>query len=141
MSDNHDPETSFEQAWREWTARPPQLSPEIAAQRISAHIQSRRRRLPWRWAMVTITATAVVLVVLAGSWFLLSPSQTMLIDNQLQIPSLGEGEVLVVESLEGEDYPKSRDRKQNVVVDGENRLYFYWSVDPPLRMGQYRKRS
>jgi hypothetical protein len=57
------------------------------------------------------------------------------------LESLGEGEVLVVESTESEDYPKTRDRKKNVVVDGENRLYFYWWVDPPLRMGVYRKRG
>ena len=53
--------------------------------------------------------------------------------------SLGEGEVLVVESREGEDAPKTRDKKKNVVVEGENRLYFYWWVDPPLRLGIYRK--
>jgi hypothetical protein len=28
-----------------------------------------------------------------------------------------------------------------VVVDGENRLYFFWRVDPPLRLGVYRKKS
>mgnify|MGYP006278492741 FL=1 len=55
------------------------------------------------------------------------------------LEELGEDEVLVVESKEGADYPKTRDTKKNVVVDGENRLYFYWSVDPPLRMGIYRK--
>lgn len=57
------------------------------------------------------------------------------------LEGLGEGEVLVVESAEGDDYPKTRDKKQNVVVDGENRLYFYWRVDPPLRMGVYRKKG
>ncbi len=55
------------------------------------------------------------------------------------VAELGEGEVLVVESKEGADYPKTRDTKKKVVVDGENRLYFYWSVDPPLRVGVYRK--
>lgn len=57
------------------------------------------------------------------------------------LSGLGEGEVLVVESREGEDHPKTRDKKKNVVVDAENRLYFYWWVDPPLRMGVYRKKS
>ena len=55
--------------------------------------------------------------------------------------ALKEGEVLVVESREGEDYPKTQDRKQNVVVDGENRLYFYWRVQPPLRLGVFRKKG
>lgn len=57
------------------------------------------------------------------------------------LAGLGDGEILVVESREGEDYPKTRDKKKNVVVDGENRLYFYWRVDPPLRLGVYRKKS
>lgn len=54
---------------------------------------------------------------------------------------LGDGELLVVESREGEDYPKTRDKKKNMIVDGENRLYFYWRIDPPLRLGVYRKKS
>lgn len=56
------------------------------------------------------------------------------------VADLGDGEILVFENQEGEDYPKTRDTKKKVVVDGENRLYFYWRVDPPLRLGVYRKR-
>ena len=52
---------------------------------------------------------------------------------------LGEGEVLMVESRQGVDYPKTRGRQKNIVVDGENKLYFYASVAPPLRMVRYRK--
>lgn len=52
---------------------------------------------------------------------------------------LGEGEVLMVDSRQGVDYPKTRGRQKNIVVKGENRLYFYASVDPPLRMVRYRK--
>ncbi len=57
------------------------------------------------------------------------------------LKGLGEGQVLVVESPEGEGHPKTRDKKKNVVVDGQNRLYFYWWVDPPLRVGVYRKKG
>lgn len=57
------------------------------------------------------------------------------------LAGLGDGEVLVVESREGEDYPKTRDRKKNLVVDGGNRLYFHWRVEPPLRLGVYRRRT
>jgi hypothetical protein len=57
------------------------------------------------------------------------------------VAALEEGEVLLVESREGEDYPKTRYTKKNVVVDGENRLYFYWRVEPPLRLGRYRKKG
>lgn len=52
---------------------------------------------------------------------------------------LVEGEVLMVDSRQGVDYPKTRDRQKNIVVEGENKLYFYASVDPPLRMVLYRK--
>ncbi|MFV2006625.1 MAG: hypothetical protein ACC667_04225 [Longimicrobiales bacterium] len=53
--------------------------------------------------------------------------------------ALGESEVLMVDSRQGVDYPKTRGRQKNVVVEGENRLYFYASVDPPLRMVRFRK--
>lgn len=53
---------------------------------------------------------------------------------------LGEGEVLMVASRQAVDYPKTRGRQENVVVDGENKLYFNASVDSPLRMVvRYRK--
>lgn len=53
--------------------------------------------------------------------------------------NLGEDEVLVVESQQGVDYPKVRDHKRGTIVDGENRLHFEWRVDPPLRLGLYRR--
>ncbi len=49
--------------------------------------------------------------------------------------SLEEGQVLCEQ---GNDYPKTKTRQKNVVVEGENRLYFYSSIDPPLRVGVYR---
>lgn len=52
---------------------------------------------------------------------------------------LGPDEVLLIES-DDRDYPKTRDRKKNVIVDGENRLHFRWRVDPPLRVAVYRRR-
>lgn len=55
--------------------------------------------------------------------------------------ALGEGEVLMVENERGKDYPKTRDTRKNVVVDGENRLYFYLRVEPPLKIGVYRKKG
>lgn len=54
---------------------------------------------------------------------------------------LGEGELLLVESEQGADYPKVRDRKQGIVVEGENKLVFYWRVEPPLRVGIYSLRE
>lgn len=54
------------------------------------------------------------------------------------LDALGDDEVLVVES-ERDDWPKTRDEKKKVVVEGENRLYFHWRVEPPLRVAVYRK--
>jgi hypothetical protein len=54
---------------------------------------------------------------------------------------LAEGELLLIESEQGTDYPKVRDRKQGIVVEGENKLVFYWRVEPPLRIGIYRRRA
>lgn len=51
---------------------------------------------------------------------------------------LGPDQVLVVENTT-DDYPKTRDRKEEVVVEGKNRLHFHWRIDPPLRVGVYRR--
>ena len=52
--------------------------------------------------------------------------------------SLEEGHFLFIESERGRDYPRSTSRQRNAVVEGENRLYFYSNVDPPLRVAVYR---
>ena len=52
--------------------------------------------------------------------------------------SLEESQVLFIESKQGNDYPKTKTRQKNIVVEGENRLYFYSSIDLPLRVGVYR---
>jgi len=56
------------------------------------------------------------------------------------VADLGEGEILLVENEQGLDYPKVKDRKRGIVEEGENRLHFHWKVDPPLRIGVYRRR-
>ncbi len=55
--------------------------------------------------------------------------------------SLAPGELLLLESRPGVDYPKTRERTENVIVDSENRLHFYWRVEPPLRVGIFRPRA
>ncbi len=70
--------------------------------------------------------------------------QVMLEDLERQlgalVEGLPEGGMVVVESEQGVDYPKTRSRTKNVVVEGENRLYFYSSIDPLLRVAVYRPR-
>ena len=51
-----------------------------------------------------------------------------------------DDEVVVIESEQGLDYPKTRTRQTNVVVDGENRLQFHSSVSPPLKVAVFKAR-
>ena len=53
---------------------------------------------------------------------------------------VGEDGIVVIESRRGVDYPKTRDRKQNVIHEGRNRLHFHWTVAPPLRVSVFRRR-
>ena len=52
------------------------------------------------------------------------------------VAGLAEGDVLVV--LNGkDDHPKTRERRENVIVDGENRFHFNWWIDPPLKVAVF----
>lgn len=55
--------------------------------------------------------------------------------------ALEEDEILLVESEAGVDYPKLREARDDVLVEGKNAFHFRWSVDPALRIGRYRKRG
>jgi hypothetical protein len=57
------------------------------------------------------------------------------------VKQLGPGEVALIESEAGKDYPKSREKQRTVVVGADNRLHFERSIDPPLRVGVYREKS
>jgi hypothetical protein len=52
---------------------------------------------------------------------------------------LGESDVLVVENEQGHDWPKTKQKTSNVIVEGENRLRFRYSIDPPLRISVLRR--
>ena len=53
---------------------------------------------------------------------------------------LDDDHILVLENGDGSDHPKTRQAVRNVIVEGENRLHFTYTVWPPLRMGVYRKK-
>jgi len=53
--------------------------------------------------------------------------------------ALGDGEILVVENEQGHDWPKTRQQTTNVIVEGENRLHFRYTVAPPLRITVRRR--
>lgn len=69
--------------------------------------------------------------------------QTMLDDLLAQLEAivadLAAGELVVIESEAGRDWPRTRQTQKNVVVEGENRLYFHVRVEPPLRVAVHRK--
>jgi hypothetical protein len=50
---------------------------------------------------------------------------------------LPDGGILVVENESGHDYPKTRQVTKNVIEGGENRLYFEYTMAPPLRVTLY----
>lgn len=53
--------------------------------------------------------------------------------------SVGDG-VLLVENELGNEYPKTRHTQLPRVDEGHSRLYFRFTVEPPLRVAVYRKR-
>jgi hypothetical protein len=53
--------------------------------------------------------------------------------------SAGAGSVVLVEN--DADQAKTRGTQTTIVVGGENRLRFQYSVDPPLRVGIYRHKG
>ena len=70
---------------------------------------------------------------------------TVLVDLEAQLKALveglGEGGVVVVESEPGRDYPKMKETRSNVIVDGENKFHFRRYVEPPLKVRVYVKRA
>jgi hypothetical protein len=55
--------------------------------------------------------------------------------------NLGPGEILVVENDQGNDWPKTKQKTTNVIVGGENRLHFTYTMGPPLRATVWRRPS
>ncbi len=55
--------------------------------------------------------------------------------------ALGTDELLLVESLPGHDYPRTHEHTETFVEQGRNRLHFYYHIDPPLKLGIFRRRG
>jgi hypothetical protein len=52
--------------------------------------------------------------------------------------TVGADGVLLIESA-SDDYPKTRQKQTTHLVEGANRLFFRYTVDPPLRVAVYRR--
>jgi hypothetical protein len=50
------------------------------------------------------------------------------------------GHAVLVVAAEGKQ-PKTRGSQRTLVEQGENRLHFQFVIDPPLRLGVYRRRA
>jgi hypothetical protein len=50
-------------------------------------------------------------------------------------------DLLLVENLAGQDYPKTRDRTSTRGYGHETRSHFAWTIDPPLKLGRYRRKT
>jgi hypothetical protein len=53
--------------------------------------------------------------------------------------SLGAEQVLLIENEPGRDQPKTRSTQTTNVIGPENRLYFQYTIDPPLRVAVWRR--
>jgi len=52
---------------------------------------------------------------------------------------LAAGELLVIDNDQGNDWPKTKQKTTNVIVQGENKLYFHYSMAPALRATVWRR--
>lgn len=50
-------------------------------------------------------------------------------------------ELLLIENEPGKDQAKTRGSQTTIVEAGENRLRFEYVIDPPLKVGVYRRRE
>ncbi len=55
-----------------------------------------------------------------------------------RVAALGPGQLLAVQNERG-DWPRTRERREGVIVEGENRFHFHWWVEPPLRVAVFAR--
>jgi hypothetical protein len=53
------------------------------------------------------------------------------------VAALAPGEVLLLESHPGHDYPRTHERTDSVHEHGDTHLQFHYHLDPPLRFGVF----
>ncbi len=91
------PEERFEEAWREWTRRPPRQAPAEAAARVGSLIREGQRRRQPRWAIAAAAAVLFAAIAVAVHWTRLSyqPGLPQPVPAVREAPQLGGGEVLM----------------------------------------------
>jgi len=96
MDDERSREERFDDALREWAARPPRLAPAAAARAVAARVAPRRSQ-PFRPAWALAAAAAVVLAVgsLVTVRALRQPAAPVAGGAVPAAPILGENQVLI----------------------------------------------
>ncbi len=54
------------------------------------------------------------------------------------VQGAGQEKVVLV-CNDRDDWPKTREARDDVIVDGKNRFHFRWAVDPPLKLAVYAR--
>jgi hypothetical protein len=62
-------------------------------------------------------------------------------EQLLAVEKAGDGGVVVVESEQGSNFPKTRHTQTTKNVEGMTRSWFRFTVEPPLHVAVYRPRS
>lgn len=62
------------------------------------------------------------------------------LEEQLRDVASSTDGVVLVESEMSVDHPKTRHTQTTQVVEGANRFYFRFTVEPPLRVAVYRRK-
>lgn len=57
------------------------------------------------------------------------------------LAGLGDGELVIVENEQGHGWPKTKQKTRNVIVEGENRLEFTYTIAPPIHLAVHRKKG
>lgn len=93
--DERRPTEEFENAWREWAGRPPELDAREASRRIDARLDGGRRS--WTRVRVLTAAAALVVIVVAGEvWRRAQPVPApSIVVAEAPRASLNQGEVLI----------------------------------------------
>ncbi len=102
--------------------------------------------LPWEEFAATYQRTGgIELVAETEGHVQLEVETALLAELQRRIAeaerALRPEELLLLESRPGHDYPRTHEYTETIVEDGRNRFHFYYSIDPPLRVGIYRRRG
>ncbi len=53
--------------------------------------------------------------------------------------NLADDELVVVDNDQGNDWPKTKQLTKNIIVGGENKLHFTYTMAPPLRATVWRR--